>query len=142
MFQGKEQKGKVSKMEKKINVISAIIAIVILLVTVAPLQAQALTNKQIAKRYAKTHYTECKVKFFRHYDAEKIENRKGTKVVWIWKIYSKSNGNRYGTCEDGSIIAYNKKVKKGKRVVSYCIYNPYTNYCDDIVAVVDNKIVR
>ena len=53
MFQGKEQKGKVSKMEKKINAISAIIAIVVLLVTVAPLQAQALTNKQIAKSSVK-----------------------------------------------------------------------------------------
>lgn len=128
-------------MEKKINLISIIMAVLILSMTVVPLQAQALTNKKIAKRYAKTHYSECKVKFFRHY-SEKIEHRKGTKVVWIWKIYSKSNGGKYGTCEDGSIIAYNKKVKKGKRVVSYCIYNPYTNYCDDIVAVVDNKKVR
>ena len=116
-------------------------AVFILSMTVVPLQAQALTNKKIAKRYAKEHYSECKVKFFRHY-SEKIEHRKGTKVVWIWKIYSKSNGGKYGTCEDGSIIAYNKIVKKGKRVVSYCIYNPYTNYCDDIVAVVDNKKVR
>lgn len=129
-------------MEKKINLVSIIVAIIILAVTVVPLQAQALTNRKIAKKYAKTHYSECKVKFFRHYNAEKIENRKGTKVVWIWKIYSKSNGGKYGTCEDGSIIAYNKKVKKGKRVVSYCIYNPYTNYCDDIVAVVDNRKVR
>ena len=39
-----------------------------------------------------------------------IENRKGTQVVWIWKIYSISNGGIYGTCEDGSIIAYNKNV--------------------------------
>lgn len=129
-------------MEKKINLVSIIMAIIILSVTVVPLQAQALTNRKIAKKYAKTHYSECKVKFFRHYNAGKIENRKGTKVVWIWKIYSKSNGGKYGTCEDGSIIAYNKKVKKGKRVVSYCIYNPYTNYCDDIVAVVDNRKVR
>ena len=116
-------------------------AVLILSMTVVPLQAQALTNKKIAKRYVKEHYSECKVKFFRHY-SEKIEHRKGTKVVWIWKIYSKSNGGKYGTCEDGSIIAYNKKVKKGKRVVSYCIYNPYTNYCDDIIAVVDNKKIR
>lgn len=129
-------------MEKKINLVSIIMAIIILAVTVVPLQAQALTNRKIAKKYAKTHYSECKIKFFRHYNAEIIENRKGTKVVWIWKIYSKSNGGKYGTCEDGSIIAYNKKVKKGKRVVSYCIYNPYTNYCDDVVAVVDNRKVR
>lgn len=128
-------------MEKKLNIVSIIMAVLILSMTVVPLQAQALTNKKIAKRYAKEHYSECKVKFFRHY-SEKIEHRKGTKVVWIWKIYSKSNGGKYGTCEDGSIIAYNKKVKKGKRIVSYCIYNPYTNYCDDIVAVVDNKKIR
>ena len=104
-------------MEKKINIISIIMAVLILSMTVVPLQAQALTNKKIAKRYAKEHYSECKVKFFRHY-SEKIEHRKGTHIVWIWKIYSKSNGGKYGTCEDGSIIAYNKKVKKGKRVVS------------------------
>ncbi len=107
-------------MEKKINIISIILAVLILAVTVVPLQAQALTNKKIAKRYAKTHYT----------------------VVWIWKIYSKSNGNGYGTCEDGSMVAYNKKVKKGKRVVSYLVYNPYSNYCDDVVAVIDNKRIR
>ena len=129
-------------MEKKINIISIILAVLILAVTVVPLQAQALTNKKIAKRYAKSHYSECKIKFFRHYNPEIIENRKGTKVVWIWKIYSKSNGGKIGTCDDGSMIAYNKKVKKGKRVVSYCIYNPYSNYCDDVVAVVDNKKVR
>ena len=129
-------------MERKINIITIAIAILILATTVMPLQAQALTNKKIAKKYAKTHYTECKVKFFRHYDADVIENRKGKNVVWIWKIYSKSNGNGYGTCEDGSMVAYNRKVKKGKRVVSYLIYNPNTNYCDDVVAVVDNKKVR
>ncbi len=129
-------------MEKKINLISIVMTIIILSITVVPLQAQALTNKQVAKRYAKTHYSECKVKFFRHYNAETIENRKGTKVVYIWKLYSTSNGGKYGTCEDGSTIAYNKKVKKGKRIVSYCVYNPYTNYCDDVVAVVDNRKVR
>lgn len=129
-------------MEKKINIISIILAVLILAFTVVPLQAQALTNKKIAKRYAKTHYTECKVKFFRHYNPKIIENRKGTHVVWIWKIYSKSNGDGYGTCEDGSMVAYNKKVKKGKRVVSYLVYNPYSNYCDDVVAVIDNRKVR
>ena len=129
-------------MEKKINVISIIMAMLILSMTVIPLQAQALTNKKIAKCYAKSHYSECKIKFFRHYNPKIIEHRKGTKVVWIWKIYSKSNGGKIGTCDDGSMIAYNKKVKKGKRVVSYCIYNPYSNYCDDVVAVVDNKKIR
>lgn len=129
-------------MEKKINLISIVMAVIILSLTVAPLQAQALTNKKIAKKYAKAHYSECSVKFFRHYNEKTIEHRKGTKVVWIWKVYSKSNGNGYGTCEDGSIIAYNKKVKKNKRIVSYLIYNPNTNYCDDVVAVVDNKKVR
>ena len=37
---------------------------------------------------------------------------------------------------------YNKKVKKGKEVKSYYIYNPKNNYCDDVVAVVDNKILQ
>lgn len=129
-------------MEKKINIVSIIIAVIILMVTVVPLQWQAFANEQIAKEYAKSHYSNCKVKIFRHYDPKIIENRKDTGVVWIWKVYSQSDGGKYGTCEDGTVIAYNKNVKKGKRIVSYCIYNPYTNYFDDIVAVVDNKIIR
>ena len=129
-------------MEKKINITSIIIAVVILMVTVVPLQWQAFANEQVAKEYVKSHYSNCKVKIFRHYDPKIIENRKDTGVVWIWKIYSQSDGGKYGTCEDGTTIAYNKNVKKGKRIVSYCIYNPHTNYFDDIVAVVDNKIIR
>lgn len=117
-------------------------AIIFLLVTCLPLQVQAYSNRIIAKKYAKAHYANCKVKFFRHYNFKRMTNRKGTKVVWIEQIYSKSKGNGYGVTENGSILAYNKKVKKGKRVVSYCIYNPYTNYTDDVVAVVDNKKIR
>lgn len=33
------------------------------------------------------------------------------------------------------VVGYPKKVKKGKRVKMYLVYNPNTNYCDDVVAV-------
>ena len=46
------------------------------------------------------------------------------------------------SCHQYQNIKYNKKVKKGKRVISYCIYSPYNNYCDGVDFVVDNKMVR
>ena len=72
-----------------------------------------------------------------------ITHRKGKKIVYIEKIVSISSGKNYGYTKKGHYyIAYNKKVKKGKRVVSYFVWNPNTNYCDDVIASVDNKMIR
>lgn len=44
--------------------------------------------------------------------------------------------------KDGYKIRYNKLVRKNKKHVVYLIYNPKTNYTDDIIAVISNNKVR
>lgn len=97
------------------------------------------TNKKLVKKYCKKHYSGLKVRFVKNPTYKKITHRKGTVLVEIVK--STSHG-KYGYTRDGCYIAYNKRVKKGKTVTSYCIYNPKNNAIDDVVAVVDNKKVR
>lgn len=100
-----------------------------------------VTSRKLAKEYCKVNYPNHKIKFVK-LNSKKLLKRKGKKVVYIEKIISKSKG-RYGWTTKGHYyIAYNRKVKKGKKVVSYCVWNPYTNYCDDVVAVADNKQIR
>ncbi len=72
---------------------------------------------------------------------EMIESRKGKPYIVVERIVSTSDGTGYGWYFD-CIIGYNQKVPKGKKVVSYVIYNPVTNYCDDILYVVDNNKYR
>lgn len=106
-----------------------------------------VTSKRLATAYAKANYKGCKIKFIGQIDTKKewrkIEHRKGKKIVYIEKCVSKSSGKRYGyTIKGHYYIAYNKKVKKGKKVTSYFVYNPYNNYADGIDAAVDNKMIR
>lgn len=106
-----------------------------------------VTSKRLATTYAKANYKGCKIKFIGQVDTKKewrkIEHRKGKKIVYIEKCVSKSSGKRYGyTIKGHYYIAYNKKVKKGKKVTSYFVYNPYNNYADGIDAAVDNKMIR
>lgn len=75
-----------------------------------------------------------------------IEHRKGKPYVLVTKVVSVGNGTDHGwyTTKEGFryIIGYNKKVPKGKKVTSYIIWNPKTNYEDDILYVVDNRMYR
>ena len=73
--------------------------------------------------------------------AKKLKNRKKKKIIYVEIVKSKSHG-KYGLTKKGHYVSYNKKVKKGKWVKSYFIYNPRTTYEDDVVAVVDNKRIR
>jgi hypothetical protein len=73
---------------------------------------------------------------------KKIDKRKGKKTVYIEKLISKSKGNYGYTIKGHYYIKYNRKVKKGNKVVSYLLWNPYTNYIDDVVAVADCKMIR
>ena len=128
------------------------IIVIILSVTIifgigcAPVQAKTTTNRDIVKEYCKKHYPNYKIKYYNYddYNEKVILHRKGKKVVYVEKFVSYSSGKKYksGYSEEGYYICYNKKVPKGKKVVSYLIYNPRTNYCDDIVAVVDNNKIR
>lgn len=101
----------------------------------------SVNNRTLAKEYAKQNYPNCKIVVLKKYDADKIENRADKNIVYIEKFVSYSKGE-YGYSKDGYYVKYNKEVKKGKKVVSYFIYNPYTNYFDDVVAVVDNHEIR
>ena len=74
-----------------------------------------------------------------------IENRKSKKVIYVEKVISISDGNKHGWYDtpDGKyIIGYNKKVKAGRKVTSYIIWNPKNNYEDDVLYVVDNGTFR
>lgn len=75
-----------------------------------------------------------------------IEHRKGKPYVLVTKVVSVSDGSDHGwyTTNEGYtyIIGYNKRVPKGKKVTSYIIWNPKTNYEDDVLYVVDNRMYR
>ena len=74
-----------------------------------------------------------------------LENRKSKREIVVEKIVSVSDGTKHGwyTTPDGRyIIGYNKKVKAGRRVTSYIIWNPKNNKEDDILYVVDNGKYR
>lgn len=99
------------------------------------------TDKGLVKNYCSIHYKNYKVVYFTKWNQKKMTHRKGKHIVYVEKVVSTSKG-KYGYTKDKFYITYNKKVKKGKKVISYCIYNPKSNYIDDIVAVVDNKKIR
>lgn len=100
-----------------------------------------VTSRKLAKAYAKANYPKCKIVFVNMND-KRIDNRKGKKTVYIEKLVSKSKGKYGYTIKGHYYIKYNRKVTKGKKVVSYLLWNPYTNYIDDVAAVVDCKMVR
>ena len=108
--------------------------------------SKAVTSKKLAKAFTKANYPKCKVVFIGQVDTKKewkrITHRKGKNIVYIEKCISKSKGKYGRTIKGKHYIRYNKKVNKGKKVTSYLIWNPYNNYSDDVVAVVDNKMVR
>lgn len=114
-------------------------------------EAKTPTDKQIVKSYCAKHYKGYKIKYFTKWNDKIMLNRKGKKVVYVQKEISyssgkkdKRNGMYWGYIKGSNYYRtwYNAKVKKGKKVVSYYIYNPKNNYCDDIVAVIDNKRIR
>lgn len=131
-----------------------IIALTLLIVFVigcAPCMAKSTSNKSLVKSYCNTHYKGYKIKYFTKWNEKTMTHRANKKIVYVQIEKSISSGkkdsrnNRYWGYIKGQTYYktwYNKKVKKGKKITSYYIYNPYTNYEDDIVAVVDNKQIR
>lgn len=113
--------------------------------------ARSMTDRQIVRAYCNTHYKGYSVRYFTKWNDKVMYHRTNKKIVYVEIEKSVSSGKidkRNGMCW-GYVKGqhyyknwYNKKVKKGKTVKSYYIYNPYTNYEDDIVAVVDNKSLR
>lgn len=95
-----------------------------------------VTDRQLVKEYCKKHFPKRKIKFVKEND-RRLLRRKSKKYIHVEKIISRSNKT-----SKGYYIAYNTKVPKGKRITSYCIWNPCNNIEDDVVAVVDNGRIR
>lgn len=113
--------------------------------------AKSMTDRQIVKAYCNAHYKNCRIQYFTKWNDKTMSHRANKNVVYVQIEKSVSSGkidSRNGKCwgyvkgQHYYKTWYNKKVKKGKVVKSYYIYNPKNNYEDDIVAVVDNKILR
>lgn len=117
------------------------VAIMIMVANVSTIFASSMSNYELAETYVERNFPQCEMVVFKHYDANIMENRANTNIVYVEKFVSYSRG-KYGYSKNGERIKYNKKVKKGKKVTSYIIYNPYTNYCDDVIAVIDNHKIR
>lgn len=77
----------------------------------------------------------------RRLKAGKLRKRRRRNIVYVAKWVSFSRG-RKGVTRDGKRIRYNKKVKRGKKVFSYLIYDPRTGKEDNVAAVVDNGRIR
>lgn len=107
----------------------------------------ATMNKdlELVTKYNKKHFDMSKYKEVliseKKLTNKKLRNRKKNKIIYVELLESKSKG-KYGYTKEGTYIRYNKKVKKGKIVKSYLIYNPATKAIDDVVAVVDNRKIR
>lgn len=124
----------------------------IMMFTLNPVSVKANTNKDlsVATTYISRHYPGYKVRFVPEGkpNTMKLRTRKGKRVVYVEVLKSRAKGNlkgkrrSWGITAKGSYITYNRRVKIGKRVTSYCIWNPNTNYTDDVVAVVDNGFIR
>lgn len=124
----------------------------IMMFTFNPVSVKANTNKDlsVATTYISRHYPGYKVRFVPEGKPNmiKLRTRKGKRIVYVEVLKSNAKGNlkgkrrSWGITTKGSYITYNRRVKKGKRVISYCIWNPNSNYTDDVVAVVDNGLLR
>ena len=117
----------------------------------AVVDAKSMSDKQIVKEYCRHNYQGYKIKYFTKWNDNVMSHRANKKVVYVQIEKSVSSGKKdmrngmyWGYIKGQHYYKtwYNKKVKKGKVVKSYYIYNPKNNYDDDVVAVVDNKILR
>jgi hypothetical protein len=117
-----------------------LVSLFIVFASVMPTYAST-DDYALVKSYCKANYPNHKVVMFTKYNVKVMEHRANKKVVYVEKFVSYSKG-KYGYSKKGEYVKYNKRVKKGKKVISYFVYNPYTNYCDDVVAVVDNHRIR
>ena len=100
----------------------------------------ATTDKDAAKEWAQANYPSCEVKFVKEM-SPKLDKRANKNIVYIEVIHSVSAGGRDGWSKYG-YLRYTKAVRKGKASISYAIWNPFNNSCDDIVAFVDHGKIR
>ena len=109
-------------------------------------QAAAITNKDVINQYIEESFmaeTDYKTVFIK---SEKLTNkmlrqRKKEGIIYVEKITSTSCGT-YGRTDDGGVVHYNKRTRIGKKVKSFLVYNPESKAVDDVIAVVDHKMIR
>lgn len=100
-----------------------------------------LINNYLVKNYDLRAF---KVKYIKSnkLTEKMIANRAINHTIYVEIIKSVSKGGKRGLIDGKYTIAYNKSVKKGKKVTSYNIWNPDNAYVDDVIAVVDNGKIR
>lgn len=118
------------------ELVRTIIAIIIVMAfafgNMSIANASTKSDLSLAKSWAKSHYNTT-IKVVNEYKVP--SNRNG--ICYIEKVQTKSKGGYNGRTINGNYsLKYPKKVKKGKKVTVYLIYNPNSNYSDDIVAMV------
>lgn len=115
------------------------IVLVMMVLVAMPVSADSKSDLKLAKQWAKARYDE-PIKVVK--ENKVPAKRKGT--VYIEKVVTKSVGGYKGrtTGKHKYSVRYPKKVKKGKKVNVYFIWNPKNNAPDDIVAMVCLGIVK
>lgn len=96
------------------------------------------TNLTLVKEYCQKYYKGYNVKVVAHVP----KHRNNGEYVYIEKVATTSKGGYWGKTKDGYLIKYNKKVKKGKKVIVYLIYNPSNEVVDDVICKVCNHIIK
>lgn len=123
------------KLKKVITITLASISI-IGNVTSAPVQARTYTD--VAKNAPITKVIDCNdltEKMLTHRSSKKHH------IMYIERIIgkvtdNKKNGKVLNPPKDGGYyISYAsvKNARKGDLIVTYCVYNPYSNYDDDVI---------
>ena len=146
-----EREIKRNQVNKLRNLIVALVMIMGFAFNPVTVKANANKDLSIATTYISRNYPGYKVKFCSEGKPNtlRLRTRKGKRIVYVEVLRSTCKGNlknRAGswgaTKKYHSYITYNKRVKRGKTVKSYCIYNPNSNYTDDVVAVIDSGMIR
>lgn len=109
-------------------------------------QAATVTNKDVVNQYIEESFmieADYRTVFVK---SEKLTNkmlkqRKKNGIIYVEKITSTSCG-MFGRTDDGGFVRYNKKTRVGRKVKSFLVYNPESKAVDDVIAVVDHKMIR
>lgn len=96
------------------------------------------TSLTLAKEYCAKYCNGYKIKVVAHVPKKRNDN----KHVYIEKVSTVSTGGFWGKTKEGYLIKYNKKVKKGKRIIVCLVYNPSNNIVDDVICKACNGIAK
>lgn len=140
-------------MKRTFKAASFYILIFVTLIICSRIQAEAATvkasraDKKAIQQYIKNSYG--KGYRYRIIKGGTCDNalakRKGSKTVMVEQFRTRSKGKTgiviSGPCK-GYVVGYARRQGKGKTVVTYLVYSPYSNAMDDITAIVTKGKVR